>query len=85
MIWSWAKNSTLIRLSPYNKRPKSRLQVVRARLRLGLGFIPDDRSGYKRLFWKSLGKPNPAYEEKKEELKQVNRGRARPRKVNPME
>ena len=37
----------------------------------------DDRSGFKRLFWKSLGEPNPAYEEKEGELKQVNRGRGR--------
>ena len=33
----------------------------------------DDRSGFKRLFWKSLGEPTPVYVEKEEELKQVNR------------
>ena len=41
----------------------------------------DDRSGFKRLFWKSLGEPNPAYVEKEDQLKQVNRGRGRPSKA----
>ena len=41
----------------------------------------DDRSGFKRLFWKSLGEPNPAYVEKEDQLKQVNRGRGRPPKA----
>ena len=34
----------------------------------------DDRSGFKRLFWKSLGEPSPACEEKEDELKQASRG-----------
>ena len=41
----------------------------------------DDRSGFKRLFWKPLGEPSPACEEKEDELKQVNRGRGRPPKA----
>ena len=36
----------------------------------------DDRSGFKRLFWKSLGEPSPACEEKEDELKQASRGRS---------
>ena len=41
----------------------------------------DDRSGFKRLLWKSLEELNPAYVEKEEELKQVNRGREEPPKA----
>ena len=33
----------------------------------------DDRSGFKRLFWKSLGEPSPASEEKEDELKQASK------------
>ena len=43
--------------------------------------VLDDRSGFKWLLWKSLEEFNPAYEEKEEELKQVNRGRGRPPKA----
>jgi|TARA_B100000524_G_scaffold284652_1_gene160164 hypothetical protein len=42
----------------------------------------DDRSGFKRLFWKSLGEPSPACEEKEDELKQASRGRGRPPKAS---
>ena len=51
--------------------------LILQRITLGM----DDRSGFKRLFWKSLGEPSPACEEKEDELKQASRGRGRPPKA----
>ena len=44
----------------------------------------DDRSGYERLFWKSIEKLNSAHEEKESGLEPVKIGRNRPPKVTPI-